>query len=1097
MSTPSPVYFCIEQCTIPTYPTPLRKDNPIPEEEMPMFAETSNHQGTTGNPYPMRVVSEADADPAHRLDCEWTVIRLENDYIRLAILPELGGRIFEAYDKTTGYDFLYRQHVIKPALIGAYGSWISGGVEFNWPFHHRPSTILPADYTIEEEPDGSVIVWLSEHAPNDRTKGMVGIVLRPDRSYFETRVVLSNRTPHRHNFLWWENAAVAVHEDYRLVIPPDVTWVHHHNDAGHTTFPIAQGQYGADNITEPKDISWHKNSKLATSYFAAPSKYDFFGGYDYRKNCGILHIGDHHVSPGKKMFTWGYGSNADNWEKKLTDSDGPYAELMAGSYTDDQPDFTWIAPYETKAFSQFWYPTQGIGYTSYATLDAAVSLDRENKVIRVNVTAAHESVTLTVRSSSGTKILGTCAMTPSAVAEYPYDFPENEKLSVALTDENGTVLLRYTEEDHDYIHIPADNKGTPLPDQLATPMQLVTAGQHIDQYRHPLYKPDLYYLEALRRDADFLPALKSLGEFYARSFRYDDALTYLDRAWAIECRYNQNPEDGTVNYLRGVCLKYLGKPAEAYDAFRRAAWSNNVISPAMTQASAIAFGNGDYTAAYQHACAALEKEARNPVACVYAALAQWKLGDTRHAADRLRGTLALDPLNHLARYALCIVTGRGKAGFYTELHSNPAQTVLDLTGDLWTLGLWEDIVSLLRGALKLNPTHAMLRYTLAAALYEQGDPRTASRELLRASKAERIVDVFPFRAEEIDVLRFALGANPKDGFAAYLLGCALYHARKYEEAAELWETAIKYIPDFYIPYRNLALAYFNHLGREDDALPLMRRAVELHPNDGTLLTEAATVMQKLGTSAAENAAFLNEYKPDNVTDQIQLTIARAYNAAGQYDLAEQAMRSHTFSPGEGAEFTTAEPYMTACFQRGCLAMKEGRYEDALNAFLASQKMPENLNVGFWNESVMMPYLYYEAAARKALGQTEEAEKIIERLAGMKNVGMWNMGGEFLYYYAMAVRLGGNEMRAQKIMRDAILAWERELAGGCTYHRVGGGIYNCFIGDGPTARLATLHGMLGYGKLYNGDIAGAAEEFRKSLELSPSAKIAFELKLLED
>ncbi|MBO4932972.1 MAG: tetratricopeptide repeat protein [Clostridia bacterium] len=552
-----------------------------------------------------------------------------------------------------------------------------------------------------------------------------------------------------------------------------------------------------------------------------------------------------------------------------------------------------------------------------------------------------------------------------------------------------------------------------------------------------------------------------------------------------------------MNYLRGVCLKYLGKPAEAYDAFRRAAWSNNVISPAMTQASAIAFGNGDYTAAYQHACAALEKEARNPVACVYAALAQWKLGDTRRAADRLRGTLALDPLNHLARYALCIVTGRGKAGFYTELHSNPAQTVLDLTGDLWTLGLWEDIVSLLRGALKLNPTHAMLRYTLAAALYEQGDPRTASRELLRASKAERIVDVFPFRAEEIDVLRFALGANPKDGFAAYLLGCALYHARKYEEAAELWETAIKYIPDFYIPYRNLALAYFNHLGREDDALPLMRRAVELHPNDGTLLTEAATVMQKLGTSAAENAAFLNEYKPDNVTDQIQLTIARAYNAAGQYDLAEQAMRSHTFSPGEGAEFTTAEPYMTACFQRGCLAMKEVRYEDALNAFLASQKMPENLNVGFWNESVMMPYLYYEAAARKALGQTEEAEKIIERLAGMKNVGMWNMGGEFLYYYAMAVRLGGNEMRAQKIMRDAILAWERELAGGCTYHRVGGGIYNCFIGDGPTARLATLHGMLGYGKLYNGDIAGAAEEFRKSLELSPSAKIAFELKLLED
>jgi hypothetical protein len=213
-----PVDVAVEKWTIPTYP--------IPEaEEMPMFAETCVHQGTTGNPYPNRVVSAADGE--HRSDKEWTVIRLENDYIRLAVIPALGGRIFEAYDKVTGYDFLYRQHVIKPALIGAYGAWISGGIEFNWPFHHRPSTVMPVDYEIERKEDGSAIVWLSEHAPNDRTKGMVGVVLRPDTNYFETRMAVTNRTPVRHNFLWWENAAVAVHEGYRLVFPPDVTYVHH------------------------------------------------------------------------------------------------------------------------------------------------------------------------------------------------------------------------------------------------------------------------------------------------------------------------------------------------------------------------------------------------------------------------------------------------------------------------------------------------------------------------------------------------------------------------------------------------------------------------------------------------------------------------------------------------------------------------------------------------------------------------------------------------------------------------------------------------------------------------------------------------------
>ncbi len=1082
----SPVEVAVEEWVIPTYP--------IPEaEEMPMFAETSNHQGTTGNPYPSRVVSETDA--VHRADKKWTVIRLENEYIRLAVLPALGGRIFEAYDKVTGYDFLYRQHVIKPALIGAYGSWISGGIEFNWPFHHRPSTLMPVDYEIQRDEDGSVIVWLSEHAPNDRTKGMVGVVLTPEASWFETRMAVTNRTAHRHSFLWWENAAVAVHEDYRLIFPPDVTWVHHHNDAGHTTYPLAYGQYGADQINEPKDISWHKNSRLATSYFAAPSKYDFFGGFDYRKNCGILHIADHHVSPGKKLFTWGYGSNADNWEKKLTDADGPYAELMAGSYTDDQPDFTWLAPYETKTFSQFWYPTQGVGQVSFANLAAAVALDREKKEVRFHVTSPHECVSLTVAGEDGRTLLcRTAEMTPSSAVIFPLDLPENEHLTVVM-QADGEEILSYTEEMPDYIHIPKDNKGIPLPDKLKTPCELVTAGEHIDQYRNPLYKPDVYYLEALRREPDDLPALKALGEYYARISRFDEALVYLDRAWDVECRYNQNPADGTVGYLRGVCLEALGRTDEAYNALNRAAWSNNVISAAMCAAAAIDGQRGDWKRMYVHAMKAVEKESRHPLAVPYAALALWKAGDGKKAAALLRGALMTDPLNYLAGWALALVSGKGKKAFFEKLQSNPAQVALDVGFDLLNAGMYAECEALLRGALTLAPKNAMLHYTLADVCSRMGDEKEASRQRKLAGK-EWIVDVFPFRAEEIRVLRAALSANAKDGFAAYLLGCALYNAQKYEEAASLWERAIQNIPGFYIPYRNLALAYFNHMNRAEEALALMRRAVELHPKDATLLTETATVMQRLGASGDANAVFLDQHKPDVVTDQIQLTIARAYNAAGQFERAEETMRSHVFSPGEGAEVATAEPYMYACFSRGRVAMKEGRYEDALNAFRASQTMPENLNVGFWNESVMMPYLYYEAAALKALGRDQEASEIISRLAGMKDVGMWNMGGEFVYYYAMAVRLGGDEMRAQRIMREAVLKWEQELKEGCRYHRVVGGLYNCMVGNGTTNRLAMLNGMLGYGKLFSGDVAGAKECFEKSIALNPSYKIAFELELLK-
>ncbi len=1102
----SAVKIAVEEWSIPTYAF-------VEAEEMPMFAETAGHQGTTGNPYPARVTSHVDGE--HRADKNWTVVTLENDYIRLAVIPALGGRIFEAYDKTTGYDFLYRQHVIKPALIGAYGAWMSGGMEFNWPYHHRPSTMMPVDFCTQTLADGSAVVWLSEHSPCDRTKGMVGVVLRPDSSYFETRVTVTNRTPHRQNFLWWENAAVAVHEDYKLVFPPDVTWVHHHYDRSHTTYPLAAGQYGADNITQPKDISRHGNSPLATSYFAAPSRYDFFGGYDFRKNCGVLHIADHHLSPGKKMFTWGYGRNAENWEAKLTDADGAYAELMAGSYTNDQPDFTWLAPYETKCFSQYWYPTAGLGAASCATLDAAVAIDRQAQAVRVNVTAVHERCRLTVCGADGRVLLDAeAAVSPSRVWALPFEAPAEEKLTVRVLAGETPVLV-YTEEDHDIIHIPADNPGIPLPDALHTPCELVETGRHVDQYRDPLYKPDLYYTEALRREPDFLPALKALGEYYTRSLRYEEALACLDRAWAVECRCNQNPEDGSVNYLRGLCLCGLGRQQEAYDAFARAAWSANVIACAAVKLAELDGCRGDFAAMYHHAMLACEKEHRHPTARVYAALALWKGADAcprhtyygaarplptgteavRSAAALCRSALELDPLNRLAGFALALITGKGKTAFFRSLQSDPAQTALDIAFDLLNAGFVQETSALLRGVLPYAADKAMLRYTLAHCCELLGDADAASRQRAAAKQA-RIVTFFPIRAGEAAVLKAALQADDRDGFAAYLLGCLRYHCRSYAEAAALWERAIRCLPDFYIPYRNLALAYFNHLDRAAEALPLLRRAVELHSGDATLLGETETVMRKLGASGEENARFLERYKPAESTDQMQLTLARTCNAAGRFDRAEELMRAHVFSPGEGAELATAEPYMYACFARGRLAMQEKRYEDALAFFRAAQTMPANLNVGFWNESVMIPYRYFEAAALRALGQDTAAQEIIRQLAGMKDVGMWNMGGEFVYYYALAVRLGGDDMRARSIMRKAILGWEQELAAGCTYHKTGGSLYNCFVGNGRTNRMAELYAMLGYGDLFNGDNAAAKEKFRRALACDPTPKAAFELSLLE-
>lgn len=210
------VKVSVSKVSIPTYTEPER-------EELPMFAENRVHQRSSGNPYPNKIVLKVNRE--QKVDKEYTLIKLENEYLELQILPEIGGKIYAAKDKTNGYDFFYKNHVIKPALIGALGSWISGGLEFNWPFHHRASSFMPTDYEIEKLPGGGVVVWVSEHDPTDRMKGMVGIVLNPGESIFETRVKLSNITPLRHSFLWWENVAVPSNKNYEIFFPHDVSHV--------------------------------------------------------------------------------------------------------------------------------------------------------------------------------------------------------------------------------------------------------------------------------------------------------------------------------------------------------------------------------------------------------------------------------------------------------------------------------------------------------------------------------------------------------------------------------------------------------------------------------------------------------------------------------------------------------------------------------------------------------------------------------------------------------------------------------------------------------------------------------------------------------
>ena len=296
-----------EDLVLPTYEVG-------PPEPNPMFYFGRASQGAEGRVYPYPLYDNLTGT---KVDKSYRLVYLENEYLRVGVMPEIGGRIFEGLDKTNGYHFFYRQHVIKPALIGLIGAWISGGVEWNIPHHHRATTFLPVQYRLESNEDGSKTVWVGELEIRHRMRWAVGYTLHPGRSYLEVSVRILNRTPVVNTMLCFANVAVHTNENYQVIFPPSTQFVTHHHKREFTTWPIATTRYGGWDFSEGVDVSWLKNHVAANSMFAWNYTDDFVAGYDHGKRAGTLSVSNHHVVPGKKLWTWGTGPRGRMWDQLL------------------------------------------------------------------------------------------------------------------------------------------------------------------------------------------------------------------------------------------------------------------------------------------------------------------------------------------------------------------------------------------------------------------------------------------------------------------------------------------------------------------------------------------------------------------------------------------------------------------------------------------------------------------------------------------------------------------------------------------------------------------------------------------------------------
>jgi tetratricopeptide (TPR) repeat protein len=920
----------------------------------PMFLERRVYQGSSGRVYPLPFIDRIAVHPEKKV---WQAVHLENEYLRLMILPEIGGRIHIGYDKLAGYDFFYRQNVIKPALVGLAGPWISGGVEFNWPQHHRPATFMPVETDIEESADGSVTVWCSDHDPMLRMKGMHGVCLSPGHAVLTLKVRLFNRTPLTQTFLWWANAAARVHEKYQSFFPTDVRSVADHARRAVTSFPLSDGvYYGVDygeraqtGVPEeekpprfvpdgsfpPNDLSWYANIPVPTSYMVSGTEEDFCGGYDHRAEAGFVHVANHHIAPGKKQWTWGNHEFGYAWDRNLTDHDGPYIELMAGVYTDNQPDFSWLAPWETRTFTQTWYPIRAIGVPQAANLDAALSVTTENGSVRIGVQGTHPvpGATIVLRSSHAEIGLWVRDLSPSEPvilhAQLPAD-TQPEALSVTVSTAHNNVIAYDSTRVHPaapptVAQEPAD------PDEIDSTEELYLTGLHLEQYRHATRRPELYWQEGLRRDPGESRLHNALGLWHLRRGEWQAAAQHFEAAIARLTRLNPNPRDGEPYYNLGMARRFLGDHKQAYDAFYKATWNAAWRAPAFFALAEIDAARGHWASARDHLQRSLRTDADNLNARNLLALVLERMGEPSAATAVVEETFRLDPLDLGARWRKGIAPVNG-------------QQCLDLAFDLLRAGQSQEALRVLQTAdmKSLDGSVPMLLLTLAQVQASLGLPQ-AEESYARAAVAPMDY-CFPSRLEELLILESAVAAHSDHGAAHYLLGNLLYDKRRHEDAIAAWEAAATLHPAFSIVHRNLGIASFNVRNDPARARACFDLAFQARPQDARLLYERDQLWKRLGEHPERRLQELLRY-PDLLSqrDDLSVELAALYNQLDRPGDALQLLLHRSFQPWEGGEGLVLAQYVRARLLLGQRALESGDASAALEQFQAALQVPETLS----------------------------------------------------------------------------------------------------------------------------------------------------------
>ncbi len=1058
-----------KEITIPTYLVDS-------SDKVPYFYTGRAYQGAQGHIYPYAYNGNLTDE---KKDVVYKGLFLENEYLEICVLPELGGRLYYMIDKTNGYNVLYRNNVIKPSLIGMVGAWISGGSEWNVPHHHRASTFMPTDYELTENSDGSSTIWVGEMEIRHQTRWMVGLSLYPENAVLKVDFRYINQTPLAQSFLIWSNNAVHVNENYQVIYPPLTEFATYHSKNDFTEWPISNQLYRGYQF-QNADISWWKNVPQGGSFFAWEDQGEFVAGIDHGVDAGICIVGNPNVVIGKKLWTWGTSPRAKMWDQILSDDDGPYIEIMTGAYSNNQPDYSWCDPYFTKEATMYFMPLRGMNSVKESTIEAAVNLEVEKDkeaVIEVHAYAAFPKASIDL--SNGHEIIWqkTADLDPASPLQWKVNLKEisiGENPEVTVKGADGHVLVNYMMREKGKHPLPETVKPPKSPDEIATVEALCFTGLRLEQIYNPSVSPLPYYLEAVDREVDNAFANLLLGRWYLKEGLYEKAENHLRVAadrWTTD--YTRS-KDCEVFYLLGLAQKALGKEKEASDSYGRATWDYAWYGASHLELSMMASKSGQYMEALDHINKSLSVNVFNVRANEIKVSLLRRTGLQDQARDLALKFLEKDPLD-LYMTAEQFLLGDADEGHYKAKMRSEIQNYLDVAVKYGNCGFYDDAIMVLQEAANSGEAkiagNPLVWYYLAYFNEQTGNRKAAEQLYAKAAKMN-LDGCFPFRFETEHVFASALQVNKTDDHALYLWGNLLFDHQP-ELAMKKWESAVAIEPGLAMAQRNIAFGADYFENDPEEAAEHIALAIQHDPDDAVFYFEQDNYSQKLGVEPEKRLADLRQGW--DVISERDNPLSRVVNLeimCGEVDKALETLQKHHFRKVEGVG-NIHDTWVDAWLVKGQKLLASGRAEEALQCFEKTLEYPRNLDIGENNRESQSHY--FIGKALESTGKKKLAKEHYSKAVAERNYG------KYTYYQGLAYTKLGEKEKARDVFNGLVERGNDKMTKGEDTD------YFAKFGDreSPNVRMADALVLRGLGNWGLGNTADAEKDFTAALKQDPS------------